>query len=172
MLRGYVMGIGDLDAESIQSAVLRAIRESDRLPRPAELRRLAGEVTDPESLAVAAWGDVLRAVDYGAGKPIAFRDATINAAVRLLGGWPAFVARFSGAEAEKWARIDFIKAYRTLASRGFDGDLAKPLAGLYDKTARGGRIVDLDPVVIDCDECRARITAAAIRDDLVPAGLV
>lgn len=161
LIRGYVIGIGDLSPEKIQEAVFRAIRECEHLPRPAELRRLAGECNDPEALAVAAWGDVLRAVPLGAWKSISFDDVTINAAIRNLGGWPNVIERFAGAEDEKWLRIEFVRTYKSLASRGIDGDACRPLPGLSEKQVAGGRIVDPAPVLIGCEGSRAKISQGA-----------
>src|SRR6056297_880182 len=56
MVRGYVLGVGDIAPEKLQIAVARAIRECERLPRPVELRRLSGERTGDDR-AIAAWAD-------------------------------------------------------------------------------------------------------------------
>lgn len=161
LLRGYVIGLGDLEAEQVRSAVFRAIRECDRLPRPAELRKLAGEVNDPEALAIAAWGDVLKAVPLGAWKSVSFDDVTINATIRNLGGWPTVIERFAGAEDEKWLRIEFVRTYKAMAARGVDGDACRPLPGRSEKQVAGGRIVDPIPVLIGCEDSRAKISQVA-----------
>lgn len=129
LLNGYWMGLCDLSIELVQFAVARAIRECDKLPRPVELRRLAGEASD-EQAATIAWDDVQRALPCGPYKHIDFGNRTINAVIRNLGGWPNFVGRFTDAEAEKWVRQEFIRAYRNLSQSGLSDEACAPLAGL------------------------------------------
>lgn len=165
IMNGYWLGLGDLSLEAVQGAVALAIRESDHLPRPAELRRLTGEQTKAEDRAIAAWGDVLKAIPLGAYKHLDFADKLVNATIRNLGGWPSFLSRFTDAEAEKWARIEFCKAYSSFASSGVNGEAIAPLPGLSEVTISASReIVPAVPVRIQCDANRA----AAPR--LLPSG--
>lgn len=129
LLNGYWMGLCDLTIEVVQFAVARAIRECDKLPRPVELRRLAGEATD-EQAATIAWDDVQRALPCGPYKHVDFGNRTINAVIRNLGGWPNFVGRFTDAESEKWVRHEFIRAYRNLSQSSLSEYACAPLAGL------------------------------------------
>jgi hypothetical protein len=129
LIRAYWIGLNDMSLEMVQFAVMRAIRECDRLPRPVELRRLAGEATD-EQAATIAWDDVLRAIPCGPYKHVDFGNRTINAVVRNLGGWPNFVGRFTDAESEKWLRQEFIRAYRNLSSSSLSDEACAALAGL------------------------------------------
>lgn len=172
LLDGYVIGIGDLSPHILQEAVFRAIRECDRLPRPAELRRLAGEDSSPESMAIAAWGDVLRAVPLGPWKAIDFEDHLINATIRHLGGWPAVVERFAGTDEEKWLRIEFDRTYKTLAARGVNGEACRPLQGLSEKQVCGGQIVDPVPQRIECRGDRLRIDGSRESDRVSTGSLI
>jgi len=169
LLDGYVIGIGDLSAECLQWAVARAIRECLHLPRPAELRKLAGENNGPESWAIAAWDDVLRAVSsIGPWKAIDFEDHLINATIRHLGGWPAVVERFAGTDEEKWLRIEFERTYKNYAASGVDGETCRPLQGLSEKQVRSGQLVDPVPQRIECGGERQRI-ARLVRQ---PVGVI
>ncbi len=151
----YWMGVSDLSIESLQLAVANAIRKCSQFPRPVELRQLAGEQTN-EQRAIAAWGDVLRAVGLGPYKHIDFQDKLINAAVRNLGGWPTFCGRFSDEESEKWARLEFIKAYQAFSAGGVDGEVCLPLPGMSELTAIGGVQCKPIPRLIECSPDRAK----------------
>ena len=166
-LLGYWFGLSDLDIQDVNRAVVASLKESKRLPSPAELRELAG-VANPEGRAIAAWGDVLDGIPCGPYKHVDFGDGIINASIRLLGGWPTFVERFSGAENEKWARIDFLRVYQSLARGGVDGEVCKPLAGLAEVQVRNGRIEKYRPVRIECrDKDRKLLADDSVRDRLV-----
>lgn len=153
ILHGYWLGLQDLTLEQVQVAVAVGIRSSERLPRPVELRRLVGEQTG-EQRAIAAWGDVLRAIPRGPYKHIDFQDNLINAAIRNLGGWPTFVGRFTDEEAEKWARLEFIKAYQAF-SGGAGEEACAALPGLSQATAVGGEVCKPIPLLIECSPDRA-----------------
>lgn len=156
-LLGYWLGLQDLSLESIQRAVGRAVREFKRLPAPAEVRELAG-VTGPSERAVVAWSDVLKAVPRGPYKHIDFEDRVCNAVIRTLGGWPTFFERFCDAESEKWARLDFLKTYQSLASVGVDSEAAKPLPGLCEVQVINGGIMPSVPVRIRSGLLRLNLT--------------
>lgn len=155
LLRGYWIGLCDLDLLTVQAVVAKAIRHCDRLPKPAELRKLSGEQTG-ESKAISAWADVQRALPYGPYKHIDFQDKRINAVVRNLGGWPTFCERFTDAESEKWVRLEFVKAYQAFESSGVDGEACRPLTGLAQVQAIDGVVGPCQPRLIECDPERAK----------------
>jgi hypothetical protein len=147
----------------MQTAVLRAIRELPRMPKPAELRELAGVNVAEDTKAVEAWSDVQRAVAIGPYKWIDFADQRINATIRSMGGWPNFLESFNDAESEKWARHNFLKAYAAVGDR-LSPEACRPLIGLGEKTCVAGKMVD--PVVrIECDSPERR-TAIEYRQRL------
>lgn len=156
ILLGYWLGLKDLTLDALQYAVACAIQQSERVPRPADLRRFAGEKTNDQR-AIAAWDDVLKAVPFGSYKHVDFADKLINATIRNLGGWPGLLDRFDGSEGEKWARIEFLKAYATMAAGGVNGEACAALPGLAQATAIGGVVQDPVPVQIACDIERARL---------------
>ena len=158
-LMGYWLGLKDLELAAFENAAGRALREMTRLPAPAELRKLAGEMTSADR-ALAAWNDVLNAVPVGCYKHIDFQDKLCNAAVRMLGGWPTFIERFSGAESEKWARLDFLRVYQSIADSGVNGDVCRPLAGLLEVQIKDGKLIPPVPVSIATDEKRIGLPAS------------
>lgn len=150
----YWMGVSDLPIEALQIAVAAAIRKCQHFPRPVELRAFAGEQSG-EQKAIAAWGDVLRAVGLGPYKHIDFQDRLINATVRNLGGWPTFCGRFSDEESEKWLRLEFIKAYQAFSSGGVSGEICEPLPGMNEMEPSGGEQRKPVPRLIECSPDRA-----------------
>lgn len=129
-LLGYWMGLQDMELEHVQAAVMLCIRECSHLPRPVEIReKVEGTQDDAGEL---AWAIVLRSIGLGPYKHVDFADGHINAAIRQLGGWPAFLSRFSDGESEKWARIEFLKSYKNLRHARVSGDVCKPLPGLSE----------------------------------------
>lgn len=168
MVQVYSLAMIDLEPEQMQAAVIRAIRELPRMPRPAELRELAGVNVAEDTRAVEAWSDVQRAVAVGPYKWIDFGDQRINATIRSLGGWPNFLESFGDAESEKWQRHNFLKAYAAVGDR-LSPEACRPLIGLGEKTCVNGRLVD--PVVrIECDSPERR-TAIQYRPITAPITL-
>jgi hypothetical protein len=148
MLQVYTLALGDLTTDQVQTAVMRAIREVPRMPRPAELRELAGANIGSDTKAIEAWDDVLRAVPIGSYKWLDFGDQRINATIRNLGGWPSFLKRLDGAENEKWARHEFLKTYAAIGDNP-SAEACRPLIGLGEKVCVGGQM--RDPIVrIEC----------------------
>lgn len=155
IMQGYWLGLNDLDLIQVQQAVAIALKRCKFLPRPAELRDLIGMNTSEEDAAVAAWGDVLRAVRLGPYKHIDFQDKLCNAAIRNLGGWVSFLGKLTDAKAENFARMDFVKCYKSFAKSGVNGELIAPLQGLAQAQVVNGEVCD--PVLhrIACDSNRA-----------------
>lgn len=159
----YWMGLSDLSIESLQLACAEAIRTCTFFPKPVELRRLAGEQTG-EQRAIAAWGEALNAGSLGAWRHVSFDDKLINATIRNLGGWPAFVDRLDGDKQQDFARVNFLKTYQAFAAGGVDGEACKPLPGLSEATSVGG--VQQAPIVhrIACSPDRAKLQQPAIEN--------
>lgn len=141
LILGYWLGLSDMDLRDLQRAVSRAVRECQFMPRPLELRQLAGE-DSPDTAALVAWGDVERAIGLGPYKHVDFTDKIINAVIRNMGGWPAFIGRLVNAEAEKWTRVEFLKCYTAFSKRGVNGEACEPLPGLSEQSVVAGKIVE------------------------------
>ena len=139
----YEIGLGDLPDKQVEIGAAMAIRECRYMPTVKELRELASGVRDADRPALA-WDAVLK-VQFNPYWHMDFDDPVVNATIRNLGGWPSFVARFTDAEAEKWARKDFVETYARLLSSGVNGDACRPLPGLSQVQVVGGEKVDPIP---------------------------
>ena len=170
MLQVYSLALADLTADQMQMAVMRAIREVPRMPRPAELRELAGVNIGSDTKAIEAWDDVQRAVPIGSYKWLDFGDQRINATIRNLGGWPNFLQRLDGAESEKWARHEFLKTYAAIGDNP-SAEACRPLIGLGEKVCVGGQM--RDPIVrIQCSNPERRTAIEHRRAEPVTLNIV
>lgn len=84
LVEGYWMGLEDLSLDGVKMAVREAIRSSEFMPKPVELRRLAGETT-PGERAAKAWAEVL--VLARNSRNAEHPDPAVESLVRRLGGW-------------------------------------------------------------------------------------
>jgi len=154
-LNGYWLGLSDLEIEQVQKAVAIAIRSTKFVAKPFELRELMGLVVNEDSRAQAAWMDVQKALRVGPYKSVDFEDKLCNAAIRALGGWPNYVAKFVSAKEEEFARHAFLKTYKNFAASAVSGEACLPLQGLSQVTIIGGEIQG--PTRIACDPERAKL---------------
>lgn len=161
IMQGYWLGLNDLELGQVQQSVAMALKRCKFLPKPAELRELIGENLSEDDCALAAWGDVLKAVCLGPYKHIDFDDKLCNAVIRNLGGWVTFLERFSDAESEKWLRLDFVKCYKSFAKSGVSGELIEPLAGLAEREVINGQLSLPVPRKIECDSKRSELPRIA-----------
>lgn len=145
-IKAYCLALSDLPderLERIESIAVEASRTAGFMPTAKELRDLAIG-TSAESRPTLAWA-ALQRIQFDPYQHMDFDDPLTNATIRSLGGWPAFVARFTNAEAEKWVRKEFIETYARLAAVRVNGDLCRPLAGLKEVEMRNGRQVPAIP---------------------------
>lgn len=135
LMQGYWLGLEDLAFEDVERAVGQALRSSQRMPAPAELRELAGEM--PAAMrAVRAWDALKGAMRrHGAYQSIEFDDRAINAAVRSLGGWQRLCS-LESEELDKWTRKDFEKAYLAHLKHGVSDEAGAYLVGVIEATNR------------------------------------
>lgn len=170
LLMGYWLGLRTLAIADLKRAVHRAFEECKFLPKPIELRELAGEVT-PDERALLAWHALNSHIAIGPYKHVDFDDCLINATIRVLGGWPHVLTKTAD-EWEKWFRLDFLKTYAGFYRHGISGDVCRPLEGLgdtgwHDVLTRDGTISKCDlgrPVTVvtglpplpDSVNCRIR----------------
>ena len=155
IMQGYWLGLNDLELTQVQQSVAIALKRCKFLPKPAELRDLLGLNVSEDDRAVAAWGDVLKAVRLGPYKHVDFQDKLCNAVIRNLGGWVTFLERFSDAESEKWLRIDFVKCYKAFAKSGVNGELIQALPGLAEREVVNGQLCLPVPRIVPCDHNRS-----------------
>ena len=142
----YVDGLIDLEPDRLTVAFREARRTCEFMPTVAALRALSGVDTAADQ-ALKAWGEVEGAIFLGPYKSVDFADPSINATIRNLGGWPSFLGRFTDAEAEKWARKEFLGTYATYAKNvGYEA--GRPLPGLSQVEITGGIARPVRPVRI------------------------
>ena len=131
-LNAYQLGLDGVPIEAIERAVAASLKTSKFMPRPVELRQLAGELA-PDDRAVAAWQAVCDAIDggYNSYDSVDFDDGLINATIRNMGGWVSLLEKTTD-EFDKWAKQDFLKTYQAFQRAGVNGDACRPLVGLAD----------------------------------------
>lgn len=133
MLHGFWIGLDDLPIEAVERGAARAMRESRFMPTPAELRELAGDVSDAD-LALLAWSVFERAVvAVGAYKTADFGDPVLNATVRHLGGWE-HCCELPTNEFDIWLRKEFLRVYEAFSRTGVSEEAGAPLIGVFDRT--------------------------------------
>ena len=132
LLEGYWLGLSDLTLADVQRAVAGAIRDSQHMPRPVEIRRSCGEM-DTATRAAIAWGSVRRTLcSVGVYTSVDFDDPIVNATVRNLGGWTRLGQKTD--DEMDWTRKEFERVYLALASSGVSAELAEPLEGLHARS--------------------------------------
>jgi hypothetical protein len=129
---GYWAGLRDLELEDIERAMERALATRKHMPRPSELRELAGAIT-PADRATLAWPIVAKAIrTHGTYASVDFDDTIINAAIRGMGGWER-LGSLEGDDFHVWARKEFERAYTTLATVGASEEACAHLPGREDR---------------------------------------
>lgn len=126
-IRAYRLGMRELSIEQVERAVAVGIEQRTFMPRPAELRQLAG-VLSPEDRACLAW-EVLRKAGCNRRESVCFDDPTIAATVRnLWGTWWKYCDVANDTRDATWLRKDFERVYCMLF-RGDGGSQQSPLLG-------------------------------------------
>jgi hypothetical protein len=128
---GYWMGLKDLPLADVEASIGRALNERKFMPKPVELRELAGQMT-AEQRAVLAWDALRKAIrEHGTYASVNFDDPLINATVRSIGGWQQLGLQ-AQEEFEKWTSQKFTKTYASLMASGCPDDHLKHLAGKHE----------------------------------------
>ena len=135
LFTGYWMGLQDLQLSDLRRAGADAIRDCQFMPKPAELRELAGAgKMSHEDRAVIAWDSVCRAVErHGYYETVQFDDPVTTATLRSL--WHTWVGVDNAFEQdqEKWLRKEFTRVYCAFSRRGVKPSQCRPLIGYYDQ---------------------------------------
>tara|TARA_R110000803_G_scaffold210718_2_gene283413 strand:- start:31552 stop:32184 length:633 start_codon:yes stop_codon:yes gene_type:complete len=149
LVRAYEIGLEGLTGEQVAAAAKRSLSSCKWMPKPVELRELAGEVAAGDR-ALMAYIAVEKAVTrHGGYKSVSFDDVLINAVIRSLGGWQAICSKPT-TEFDSFFRPQFLKAYESLTKfAGIQADICRPLIGSHDQhnLAFG---IEPTPVVIEC----------------------
>ena len=128
---GYRMAMDDVPIEDLERGVRRAMRDSKFLPKPVELRELAG-VISLSARAALAWSAAKKAVhSIGSYGSVDFEDPTINAVIRNMGGWKEFCGRDADTF-ETFTRKDFERIYQLFAA-GQVGEMGRYLTGIHNE---------------------------------------
>lgn len=128
----YVHALRDIPDEAIEQAAARAAETCKFMPRPVEIRELAGE-SRTEDRALLAWQVFEAAVEsVGVYRSPNFDDPLINATVRSLGGWQ-LICEQPVTEFDKWTRQNFIKTYTAFARTGISQEAGEPLVGFFER---------------------------------------
>lgn len=136
LLEGYWIGCRSMPLEAFSHACARAMESCEHMPRPRELRELAGEVSTPDR-AIIAWEAVRKAIrSLGAYKSVRFDDPVTNAAVRNIGGWRELCS-LSAEDLESFRRPRFEKAYRALADLPLSPEATGYLSGIHESENAG-----------------------------------
>lgn len=126
----YWRALEDLEPEAIERAVARAIKWCKFMPRPEELRRLAGE-RPTASRAIEAWDHVAKACQrVGQYESVDFDDHIINAVIRSMGGWVRLCTR-EGDDFQVWARKEFERLYLDYSDHEPSADACDYLPGRH-----------------------------------------
>ena len=136
VLEAYWMALRDLPMESFKEAAREAMKASEWMPKPAHLRRMAGEV-GPGHRAAIAWQTVRKALSqHGTYTSVDFDDPVINATIRNLGGWVA-LGRAKAKDFDVWTRKEFERVYAAIYETGMSSELGKYLVGISEQSNTG-----------------------------------
>jgi hypothetical protein len=132
LFEGYWIALHNLDVEDFNTAIVRALSESEFMPKPLELRKLAG-LSTPDDLAIAAFQYARDAIGpVGCYRSPDFEDPAINAAIRNMGGWVEFCMQ-DAEKIEVWGRKEFERQYLAAIRLGMSGDRVAPLVGIAER---------------------------------------
>lgn len=131
LLDGYWLALEDVEAGAVKAAVGRALRTCERMPAPADLRKLIGE--SGAVAAMDAWDAVVRAIrSLGSHRTVDF-GLVVNATVRNLGGWRQICMTDSD-ELHSFVRKRFEETFTAMSQRPAEHLSGAPLAGELDPT--------------------------------------
>jgi hypothetical protein len=108
----YFAALSDLSIDEIKTAANVIARNATFFPKPVDFRNaLEGNIEDR---ATQAWLKALNAQNkYDS---VCFDDPVIHSTIEAMGGWIRFCS-MEGYTDEKWQMTDFIKIYKSVASR-------------------------------------------------------
>lgn len=140
MLEVYLVALVDLTSEQLGTAVSRAIRECDRFPVPAILRKLAGtqDGKSTKDRAMDAWLQVSRAASVY--HSVDVHDPVLAATIEAMGGW---VQMCSDDRETHWIEKDFVRWYEHFATQRLPKGVTQ-FAGLHEAN-NAGRIGGPEP---------------------------
>lgn len=136
VIEAYWGALKDLPLADIQHASQTARMRMEWMPRPAHLRKLAGDV-EPDHRAAIAWQAVRQALSqHGTYQSVNFDDPVINATIRNLGGWVE-LGQKDEKDFEVWTRKEFERIYQAIYSSGVTEEAAAYLVGITEHQNQG-----------------------------------
>lgn len=131
-IAGYWMSLSDLPMPKVKKAIEIASRECKFMPKAAELREFAGDMS-LHHRAVIAYDHLARAIEHvGGNKSIDFDDKALNATIRAMGGWPA-ICDTTHDDFHGKKQLHFDRTYKAFASVGVNADQAAYLPGRFEQ---------------------------------------
>lgn len=148
----WFSNLEDLTVEQLRNAVTVAIRQGDDWPTISKLRRYSGADGIPaKDRPLVAWNAVqearIRLSEYDSPD---FSDATVNAVIRQLGGWPHVCD--TPLDKLHFLRNDFCAAYSALCNVQLANEQTARLPGVPGLPARFRRVKDRDGNHVTIDE--------------------
>lgn len=163
---GYWLGCQGLSDDDFTKAIERALRESNFMPSPHELRALAGE-EQIETKAIHAWATVLRSIGaVGSYQSVDF-GPLVNAVIRSMGGWVELCGRDSE-ELREWGRKDFESTYKRLAGSAYLGEMGEHLAGICERTNKALGVASKPVRLLDAKATKDLSTVTPMSEKATP----
>ena len=136
LIEAYWGALKDLSLPDIQQSAFEAMKRLEWMPKPAQLRRLAGDV-EPDHRAAIAWQAVRQTLSQqGTYTSVNFGDPVINATIRNMGGWTA-LGQKDEKEFEVWGRKEFERVYQAIYATGVTEEAGAYLVGVTEHQNRG-----------------------------------
>lgn len=111
LMRGMWMGLSDLTIDQIRFAATRVLKELQFFPKPAEIRKLAGEQGGKQQ-AVLAWEIVIKQIASKGSYGVPEYDEATRRVVKSFGGWK-HLCSLNADELNTWTRKRFEEDYQT-----------------------------------------------------------
>ena len=171
----YWIGLEQLEITDVVRAVEKAIKTSKHMPSVADIRSMAGVMSD-ETRAMHAWQAVQSAMrEHGTYESIRFDDPIIHAAIRSMGGW-TWLGEQEDDWAHNWGRRTFILTYKAFMDTGISAEQAEYLPGLHEAeniiSAPPGHITPVIDVKTDLPALPARMVRNKLASKENPLALV
>ena len=147
-IRAYELGLADIEPQAIECGLAMALRDSQFMPTVHEFRKLCG-VIPVEGRATLAWAAAKKAVrEHDYTKSVDFDDSTINAVIRLMGGWENFCNIECGEKFDVWTRKQFEETYLKLHGSRLSDDMTRPLCGFHERSNSSNGLITRDKELV------------------------
>ena len=136
LMEAYWGALKDLSLDDIKQSASEAMKRLEWMPKPAQLRKLAGDV-EPDQRAAIAWQSVRKALSkHGTYKSVDFSDPVVNATIRNMGGWTE-LGKKDMKDFDVWTRKEFERIYQAIYASGVTEEASAHLVGITEHENRG-----------------------------------